>query len=285
MLEAAGASADGADARRLGPAACRVAPLGAPGFVAEFAQRTCPGTGREFNEDAIGGWPTDGGFLFAVADGLGGYDGGEVASRLALDTLEEAMRTAPAAWPPERRLRRGFELANLAVHERGRMRTTLTASLLEHGVLTTGHVGDCRMLVFRDGVLRQRTADHNVAGRLAELRLVSVRGLVRHPARRVLTRCLGNDAFVRVEVTSTEARPGDIYLQCSDGIAWVSGPDIIDVIVRHDPETAARILVRRVVDAGGDDDTSVQVVSVLSCRPGRPRPSWLGGWLNRLGAR
>lgn len=262
-----------------------MAPSGAPGLLAEFAQITLAGAGRGLNEDAIGAWARDGGFLLAVADGLGGYEGGEVASRLALDTLAETIGTAPAAWPAARRLRRAFELANLAVHERGRMRTTLTASLLENGILTTGHVGDCRMLVFRGGVLRQRTADHNVAGKLAELRLVSVRGMRRHPGRRVLTRCLGNDAFVRVEVSSTEVRPGDIYVQCSDGIAWLSGPDIIEVIVQHDPETASRMLARRVVDAGGDDDVSIQVLSVLSCHQAPPRRSWLGNWLNRLSVR
>ena len=287
MAENIGGPAEGGkeDARRVGPAACRVAPAGAAGLLAEFAQRTRIGAGRTLNEDAIGGWPRDGGFLFAVADGLGGYDDGEMASRLALNALGDALASAPPTWRPARRLRRGFEQANLAVHARGRMRTTLTASLLEYGTLTTGHVGDCRMLVFRDGLLAQRTSDHNVAGRMAEFRLLSARGMSRHPGRRVLTRCLGNDAFVRVDMTSLQVRSGDIYLQCSDGIAWLSGPEIIEVIVQHDPGEAARILVRRVVEVGGDDDTSVQVLSVLACPPAPPRPGWLGGWLNRLTAR
>lgn len=285
LAEGTNGPADGEEARRVGPAACYVAPPRAQGLRAEFAQLTRIGPGRRLNEDAIGAWLGDGAFLFAVADGLGGYDDGEVASRLALDALAEAMATAPPTWNAARRIRRGVEAANLAVYARGRMRTTLTASLLEHGTLTTGHVGDCRLLLFRGSTLTQRTSDHNVAGKMAQFRLLSARGFPRHPGRRVLTRCLGNDAFVRVELTSVPVQPGDIYLHCSDGIAWLSGLEIIETLIRHNPAAAAQVLVRRVLEAGGDDDTSVQVLSVLSCPPPPPRSSWLGGWLNRLGAR
>lgn len=267
--------------RRVGPAGCRIGRTGSglgaePGLVADFAQGTTAGPGREGNEDAIGCWPADDCLALAVADGLGGYEGGEVASRLAIEVLGSSLARAPSHWRAVRRLRHAVEQANLAVHDQGqsRMRTTLTATLVGPDTLAAVHVGDCRLLLFRDGVLRQLTADHNVAGHMAAHGLLSARGMARHPGRRILTRCLGQDPFIRVDTISLPIRPGDVYVQCSDGIAWLSGPRIIEVLVAHPPAAASERLLRAVQDAGGDDDTSVQVLSILSC-PVPARAKWL----------
>ncbi len=265
--------------RRVGPTDCRIGQpdSGAePGLAAVFAQGTMRGAGREGNEDAIGCWPADDCLALAVADGLGGYDAGEVASRLAIEVFGSSLARTRSDWRGVRRLRHAAEQANLAVHDQGqgRMRTTLTAALVGPDTLAAVHVGDCRLLRFRDGVLRQLTADHNVAGHLAAHGLLSARAMARHAGRRVLTRCLGQDPFIRVDAISFPIRAGDIYLQCSDGIAWLSGPRIIEVLVAHPPAAAADRLLQEVRDAGGDDDTSVQVLSILSC-PARPPAGWL----------
>jgi protein phosphatase len=263
----------------VGPAGCRIGPIGPgaePGLAVDFAQATAAGPGREGNEDAIGCWPLDGGLALAVADGLGGYEAGERASKLAIEVLGSSLAIAPAHWRAVRRLRHAVEEANLAVHDagQGRMRTTLTATLLGPATLSAVHVGDCRLLLFRDGVLRQLTADHNVAGHMAARGLLSARGMARHPGRRILTRCLGQDPFIRVDTISLPIRAGDVCVQCSDGIAWLSGPRMIEVLVAYPPAAASERLLREVQAAGGDDDISIQVLSILSCAV-RPRAGWL----------
>jgi len=257
------------DPRRLGPPCLRVDLPRAEetGLVLEFAQQTRAGISRDNNEDAIGCWAHSDGLLVAVADGVGGCENGEVASRRAIDVLVDSIAETPSSWLPRRRLRHGVERANLAVHDptSAPMATTLTATLFTAAGLATAHVGDCRLLRLRNGVLEQLTSDHNVAGRLASLGLLSAEGRATHPGRRTVTRCLGQEPFVRVDLVAAALQPGDIYLQCSDGIGHLTGRQITEVLIRHDPQTAAAMLVERGLDAGAGDDTSVQVTLVVSC--------------------
>ncbi len=263
----------------VGPASGRIGPVDAQStaLAVEFAQQTSVGAQRAVNEDAIGCWPSDGGVVLAVADGLGGYDDGEVASRIALESLTRALAASPPDWRPVKRLRHAVEQANLAVYDQGqgRMRTTLTATLLGPATLTTAHVGDCRLLLWRDAVLRQLTADHNVAGELAEYGFQSAGAGARDPRRRLLTRCLGQDPYVRIDTMSRALKPGDVYLQGSDGIATLSGSCIMEILANHDPATASDELIRHAQEAGGGDDTSVQVARVVSCLAGAEPRSWL----------
>lgn len=264
------------DTRRIGPATGRVGLTDAPpspaaggdprALVVEFAQRTTPGAVHVLNEDVICCWPSPRDVLVAVADGVGGHEHGAVASATALDALLETWGAGAVSEAPLKRLRRAVERANLAVYDagQGRMRSTMTVSVLGPGTLTTAHVGDCRLLLFRDGTLRQLTADHNLAARSAQYGLRSVRDLPDDPGRRLLTRSLGQDLYIRIDTLSLTLRPGDIYVQCSDGLATVSGGDIIRILVRHDPVAAAELLIQRAREAGGCDDMSVQVLWVSS---------------------
>ncbi|HXW96601.1 MAG TPA: PP2C family serine/threonine-protein phosphatase [Gemmatimonadales bacterium] len=253
----------------MGPAALRLQSSGAeaPGLVVEFAQRTRSGLYRDNNEDAIGCWSHAEEFLFAVADGVGGYDRGEVASFTAIDTLAKTLADAPAGWRADRRLRHAVEQANLAVHDptAAPMATTLTATLFGRSTLVTAHVGDCRLFRLRGGVLQQLTSDHNVAARLVSLGLLSAEDRPRHPGRRMVTRCLGQEPFIRVDLFTATLRPGDVYLQCSDGVANLAGAHISEILRGHDPETAATLLMERGLESAGGDDTSVQVALVVSC--------------------
>jgi serine/threonine protein phosphatase PrpC len=252
------------DTRRIGPATGRVGLMDA--LVVEFAQRTITGAAHALNEDVVCCWPLHREILAAVADGVGGHDDGAVASATALDSLLQTWGAAFAPDSPLKRLRRAVERANLAVYDAGqsRMRTTLTVSVFGPRTLTTAHVGDCRLLLFRDGTLRQLTADHNLAGRSAQYGLPSVTDLPDDPGRRLLTRSLGQDLYVRIDTLSLTLRPGDIYVQCSDGLATLSGAHIIRILVRHDPVAAAELLIQRAQQAGGRDDMSVQVLCVSS---------------------
>lgn len=262
--------------RRVGPATGRVGLAGpAPRFggggdpsalVVEFAQRTTAGPLHASNEDAVCCWPSDGEILFAIADGVGGHEDGAVASATALESLLQAWGAGPSPGSALKRVRRAVERANLAVYDAGhaRMRTTLTVSVLGPRMLTTAHVGDCRLLLFRDGTLRQLTADHNLAARSAQYGLPSASDLPDDPGRRLLTRALGQDPYLRIDTLSLTLQPGDRYVQCSDGLATLSGAHIIRILVHRAPVAAAELLIQHAQAAGGKDDMSVQVMCVSS---------------------
>jgi len=248
----------------------------------EFFQLTDVGCVREGNEDAVGHWPHEDGLLFAVADGLGGHAAGEVASALTLEVLAREMDRAPGVWPVAKRLRRAVQEANLelynkaiAVPELHGMGTTLTASAVVGGTLVAAHVGDCRLFLCREGKLTQLTKDHTWVWEQVQYGLISPEDARVHPRRNVLTRSLGRELIVGIDVLSIELRPGDVVVQCSDGIhVPVREEEVAELVMAHPPEAACRALVRRAREEGGEDNLSVQVAAIVSCPPAAARPWW-----------
>jgi serine/threonine protein phosphatase PrpC len=248
----------------------------------EFFQVTDTGCVREQNEDAVGHWPHEDGLVFAVADGLGGHAAGEVASALALDVVARQMDRAPGGWPVPKRLRRAVQEANLeiytkaiAVPELRGMGTTLTASAVIGGTLVAVHVGDCRLFLLRDGKLTQLTKDHTWVWEQVQYGLLSADDARTHPKRSMLTRSLGRELIVGVDVLTMDVRPGDVIVQCSDGIhVPVHEPEMAELVTAHPPEAACRALVRRAREEGGEDNLSVQVATVVNCPPPSARPWW-----------
>jgi protein phosphatase len=253
----------------------------------ELGQLTDCGPVREGNEDAIGSWECDDGIVFAVADGLGGRGGGEVASRLAIEVLESQVKEAPEKWPIAKKLRRAIQEANLRVYNMGitvpelrGMASTLTATAVVGSSLVTAHVGDCRLLRLRDGTLTQLTKDHSWVAEQVQFGLLSPSQARVHPKRNLVTRSLGKELIVSIDLVSTEVQDGDVLLQCSDGIhAPIVEDDLAAVLREHDAESACRMLIERAIAAGGKDNMSVQVAVVAGgCSP-QPmkRPWWKFG--------
>ena len=248
----------------------------------EFFQLTDVGCVREGNEDAVGHWPHEDGLLFAVADGLGGHAAGEVASALALEVLAREMDRAPGNWAVTKRLRRAVQEANLELYNKAivvpelrGMGTTLTASAVVGGTLVAAHVGDCRLFLWREGALTQLTKDHTWVWEQMQYGLLSPEAARAHPRRSMLTRCLGRELIVGIDVLSMDLRPGDIVVQCSDGIhAAVRDEEVAELVAAHPPEAACRALVRRAREEGGEDNLSVQVAAIVSCPPAAARPWW-----------
>jgi protein phosphatase len=233
--------------------------------LGESAGRTHPGKVRRRNEDSYVLDPP----LFAVADGMGGAQAGEVASRLtaaAFREFHEADRL-----PPDERLHAIIQEANRRIYDRAHadsdfsgMGTTVTAALLTGGRVTIGHVGDSRAYRIRNGELEQLTDDHSLVGDLMRSGRLTPEEADAHPQRSVITRALGTDRAVDVDTLAIEAEPGDLFLLCSDGLTTMVADDDILGILAAAPtlDDAARALVRAANTEGGEDNVTVVLFRV-----------------------
>jgi serine/threonine protein phosphatase PrpC len=228
--------------------------------LAGFAGASDTGRKRRRNEDAYVVAPP----LFAVADGMGGAQAGEVASRLAAAALED---TDPGALLGSERVISLIQEANRRVYERSNadpsasgMGTTMTVALVEGGVVTFGHVGDSRAYLLRDGAMEQLTEDHSLVNELLKSGKLSPEEAETHPQRSVITRAVGTDPDVDVESFTIEAREGDVFLICSDGLTdMVADEEIFAVLDRHhdDLDRATKALVSAANRGGGVDNITV----------------------------
>src|SRR2546421_3863109 len=227
--------------------------------VSHVAGITDPGRKRRRNEDAYVIEPP----LFAVADGMGGAQAGEVASRLAAAALKES---GPGSGG-ERRIVSLIQEANRRVYDRSNrdpnasgMGTTMTVALVEDGQVAFGHVGDSRAYLIRDGSMEQLTEDHSLVAELMRSGKLSPEEAEAHPQRSVITRALGTDPDVDVDVYTIETRPGDIFLICSDGLFSMTSDEEIQETLeqnRSDLDTAVRALIRQALKGGGEDNITV----------------------------
>jgi len=227
--------------------------------VVEQAGLTDVGRQREANEDNL----VLAAPVFAVADGMGGARAGEVASRIAAEAFDD--ERDPAA-TPEQQLAGVARMANRRIHElsqrdeshRG-MGTTLTAALFDGDRVSVGHVGDSRAYRLRDGELQQLTDDHSLVAELERSGQLTPEAAEHHPQRSIITRALGPEPTVEVDTHSHPARPGDVYLLCSDGLTGMVSDDDLAAIVRGSGslEEAAESLVRAANQSGGKDNITV----------------------------
>jgi PPM family protein phosphatase len=239
--------------------------------LGDRAGRTDAGRKRRRNEDAFVLEPP----LFAVADGMGGAQAGEVASRLAAAAFREFHEADELE--PEERVRAIIQEANRRIYERARqdaqasgMGTTITAALLEDGLVALGHVGDSRAYRVREGRLEQLTEDHSLVADLMRSGRLTAEEAEAHPQRSVITRALGTDPEVDVDTFTVEAGPGDVFLLCSDGLtSMVADEDILDLIARSNSlEDAAKALVKAANRSGGEDNITVVLFTLEGEDPG-----------------
>jgi len=228
--------------------------------VGAYAATTDTGRKRRRNEDAYVVAPP----LFAVADGMGGAQAGEVASRLAAAALED---TDPGSLSAPDRVESLIQEANRRVHERSTadpstsgMGTTMTVAIVEGSTVTIGHVGDSRAYLVRDGRLEQLTEDHSLVNELLKSGKLTPEEAVTHPQRSVITRAVGTDPDVDVDSFTIDAHDGDVFLLCSDGLTdMVDDEDILDVAASygHDLDRVTKSLVSAANRGGGEDNITV----------------------------
>lgn len=216
-------------------------------------------------------------YLLAVADGVGGHNAGEVASQLAIEALESAFHeggsSAPHSW-----MQTAFRRANLAVFDRAHtdpacrsMQTTLTAVLIQGQRVAIGHVGDCRVYRCRRGAVNQLTQDHTRILDLLRVRLINAEQAINHPARHQLTRSLGAEPIVPVDVVRLSAEAGDTYVVCSDGLWGALSRGNLQRLIIDLPAADA---CRRLMDLGTTLDVADNIsVGVAHVRQVVPEPA------------
>ena len=247
----------------------------------EFSALSDPGRKRDHNEDYLGHvkpatalLARSHGWLFVLADGVGGHDHGEVASKAAVEDMLSGFQAARAAEPHAPLLVRLVQEANQYVYEIGKksspggsaMATTIVACALRHDRAVVAHVGDSRCYLVRQRQAKLLTRDHTVAQDQARLGILSAKDAAEAPTRHLLSRSLGAELFVNVETSEHQVLPGDVLLLCCDGFYNSIETSEIAAVAGHggDLSAAAERLVALANDRDGSDNISVQLIRVRS---------------------
>jgi serine/threonine protein phosphatase PrpC len=242
----------------------------------EVSSQTDIGCLRQNNEDSFGYWePEDDrqfarkGRLAVVADGMGGYEGGQEASRLAVETLVASYRDYGGD-DPQTALVEALQSAHEHIREysfahpelRG-MGTTCTAAAIVQDALYFVHVGDTRLYLIREGHITKVTRDHSYVGRLVESGIISPEEAEKHPQRNILTAALGTNPDLIMDSPGhpEPLYPEDVLLICTDGL-WgqVRDPEILDAVENKSAEQAGRELIDLARERGGPDNITVEIL-------------------------
>lgn len=245
----------------------------------QYGQASDPGKVRSNNEDAMGWFipisrhqARSHGFLFAVADGVGGTDLGEVASSTAIAVVTKEFGEAQDDTMLIALMPRLIQHANAAVHDcrlapqyRGKsMATTLVACAVRHDQAVVSHVGDSRCYLVRNGHARQVTQDHTLVNEQRKMGILSASDAAESESRHVLIRSLGPELFISPDTTAVTLQAGDVLVLCTDGLHDEMSEKAIANIASQSKtaEEIARELVARAVEIDGNDNTSAQVIRV-----------------------
>jgi protein phosphatase len=247
--------------------------------------KTDTGKARKNNEDAY--LVDDGRGLYAVADGIGGHEGGEVASRIAVETLAEVFRERregglalssssliPAVDPNLFALTDALKLANTKIRQVAaqhanllHMGTTMTALFLCEKTAYVAHVGDSRVYQLRAGVLTQVTEDHSVTAEQMRAGLLTPEQARTSPYRHIITRALGIDPELPVDQRKITVELHDTFLLCTDGLTeMVEDVEIMRILASASPQEAAESLIRLANERGGVDNITVVVARIEDSR-------------------
>lgn len=247
----------------------------------QFGQASDFGKVRTNNEDAMVSFipcsrhqARSHGYLFAVADGVGGMDLGEVASATAVSVIAKEFAEAQAGSMLTALLPRLVQHANAAVHDctlesqyRGKkMATTLVACALRYDQAVVSHVGDSRCYLVRNGRTRQVTQDHTLVNEQRKVGLISAEEMSISESRHILIRSLGPEMFISPDTVAVTLQPGDILVLSTDGLHDELPESELAAIVsqKKSPDELARELVARAVEIDGNDNTTAQVIRIRS---------------------
>lgn len=203
--------------------------------------------------------------IYGVADGMGGHNGGETASSGARDAV---LQSLDGKEPSLAALREAIEQANTALFAQQEedeslsgMGTTLSVTWFSGDFVYLAHVGDSRVYCLRDGELQQMTDDHSLVAELVRKGMLTQEQAEKHPLRNVITRAVGTETGIDIDLAVEERRPGDTWLICSDGLhGLVTDGDMEAILTENAPDKAAQLLLDAALEAGGRDNISVVVL-------------------------
>jgi protein phosphatase len=229
---------------------------------------------REDNQDAIRFSEDEHAQLYAIADGMGGYAHGGVASQMALDSFYGTL-SGHTGNSISRVMQRGVEIANLKVYQKaqqlnvGRMGTTLTAAYVFGDMLYIAHVGDSRAYLIRDGSAVCLTEDHTIVGDMVRSNLIPADKIRTHAQRSILTKSVGLDLFVQPDITQHKLKEGDRLVLCSDGVWSVIEDDEFAQVVSdsRSVDEASQNLIDLALHHETDDNASVVVFQINKLIP------------------
>jgi serine/threonine-protein kinase len=242
-----------------------------------YAELSSPGPIRENNEDFLGFWQPDTleekrsrGAVAVLADGVGGLNYGEIASRMAVETAIKTFRETAGEKTPQQLITQMFNAANIAVydksmenHGKSRMATTLAMVVFRNNEIVVGNVGDSRVYLVRKDEIKQLSTDHTYVGMQQKFGLISEQEAKTSENRSLLTRSIGQEPVIRVDVESTTVFKGDQIVLCSDGLyAYIADSEIASVVSTLSPAQACRRLSALAEQKGTDDNLSVQVLRI-----------------------
>ena len=231
------------------------------------------GKAREMNQDAYyASQPSDNVGLYIVADGMGGYNGGEIASSLAVTATKNFIEnnfveTEHTKEKLQELVKNAIEYANMLVYEKSKevpelegMGTTIEVALVHNNRVYIGHVGDSRIYRIRKDIIRKLTTDHSYVEKLVKDGTISKEEAVHHPKKNMLTKALGCTSFVEPDVVVKGFLKNDILVLTSDGLTNMVKDDEIYNIVTDNIEVASEKLINKANDAGGLDNITVIIV-------------------------
>jgi PPM family protein phosphatase len=241
----------------------------------EVGNRTDVGRKRTHNEDYFGYFKASGEILAIVADGMGGHASGEIASRMAVDIINEIYSKERADKDGLEALESAFQVANFTILQKSfeqeglnGMGTTATALVLEADQALVGHMGDSRAYMFRDSTVTQLTKDHSLVERMVDQGLLNREEATHHPQRNVIYKTLGVNMDGEVDLLGPiPIRVGDIFLLCSDGLTnLVSDQELLEIVAKESPQKACETLIQLANQRGGHDNITVQILKVGKTR-------------------
>ena len=237
-------------------------------------QISTAGAVRDHNEDFLLFWEPEEfdlaqklGSLALLADGVGGVANGDIASRLAAETALAAFKESKPEATPAAVARQMFDAAAAkvfqAAQEKGRMATTLLASIYRHDKVTIAHVGDSRAYLVRGGKIKRLTTDHSYTALQVKLGLLLERNAMTSPNRSTLTRSIGYEPMCHFDISTEALLKGDIILQCSDGLyGFILDEEILEAAVKYHPGEACKRLIALAEKRQVSDNVSVQIIQV-----------------------
>ena len=228
---------------------------------------------RELNEDYFSvSYPEDAIQLFVLADGMGGYNGGEIASQLAVNSVKNYISSnfENAKQTREELLelvKSASQYANMVVYEKSqsseelkKMGTTLDICLIYQGKAYIAHIGDSRIYRYRKGFFRKLTKDHTYVQELVDVGKITKEESINHPEKNMLMKALGVAPFIEPDVMIKGFMKDDIYLMCSDGLTNMVSEDNIRRIIDENPVDSTKLLVQAANDGGGVDNVTAIII-------------------------